>query len=93
LPPQLFQIMYLEIITPDKKAFEGEVTGVKLPGTTGFFEILNNHAPIISTLKRGDIQIRIAGQNTDTFVKVEGGIVEMLNNKVVVLAEAVIEEV
>ncbi len=46
--------MYLEIITPDKKVFEGEVTGAKFPGTQGSFEVLNNHAPLISTLENGE---------------------------------------
>ena len=45
--------MILEIITPEKKAFEGEVTSVKFPGISGGFEILNNHAPIISALGKG----------------------------------------
>lgn len=82
--------MYLEVITPDRKAFEGEVTGVKLPGMSGSFEVLNNHAPIISTLEKGDIRINSI-QGT-THIKIGGGIVEMLNNKVVVLAESILEE-
>ena len=49
--------MFLEIITAEKKAFEGEVKSVKFPGISGGFEILNNHAPIISALTKGDIRI------------------------------------
>ena len=49
--------MTLEIITPEKKLFNGEVISVKLPGSTGEFEVLNNHAPIISTLNKGEIRI------------------------------------
>jgi len=44
--------MNLEILTPDKKVFEGEVNSVSLPGTMGSFEVLNHHAPLISTLGR-----------------------------------------
>ena len=50
--------MYLEIITPDKKVFEGEVKLIQLPGSKGGFEILKNHAPIISTLEKGSIKIQ-----------------------------------
>ena len=50
--------MYLEIITPDKKLFEGEVNLIKIPGSKGDFEILKNHAPIISTLEKGTIKIQ-----------------------------------
>ncbi|HEX3934414.1 MAG TPA: F0F1 ATP synthase subunit epsilon, partial [Puia sp.] len=50
--------MILEILTPDKKVYEGEVTSVTLPGTMGSFEILNQHAPIISTLEDGKVVVR-----------------------------------
>ena len=79
--------MTLEILTPDKKIFEGEATGVNLPGTLGFFEILDHHAPIISTLEDGKLIIRNAGKE-DVFV-IQGGVVECLNNKVTVLAEGI----
>ena len=49
--------MILEIITPEKQLFNGEVNSIKVPGTIGDFEILNNHAPIISSLKEGEIRI------------------------------------
>ena len=56
--------MVVEIITPDAKLFEGEVKSIKLPGANGGFEILNNHAPIISTLTAGEISIALdQGQN------------------------------
>ena len=80
--------MHLEIITPDKKVFEGEVIGAKFPGTKGSFEVLNNHAPLISTLANGEL--RIATASGYQFFNVEGGVVEVLNNKIVVLAEAVL---
>ncbi|GGH15145.1 ATP synthase F1 subunit epsilon [Mucilaginibacter phyllosphaerae] len=81
--------MTLEILTPDKKVFEGEATSVTLPGTLGFFEILNNHAPIISTLNDGKLTIR--GAQEDVFF-IQGGVVEALNNKITVLAEGIIHK-
>lgn len=77
--------MRLEIITPDKKLYEGEVSYIQLPGVEGSFEMLNNHAPIISTLKAGKIKL------TDTIdtkmFEIKGGVVEMNNNKVIILAD------
>ena len=78
--------MTLEIITPEKQLFNGEVTSVKFPGTTGEFEILNNHAPIISTLSEGEIRVITSGNNTEKFL-INGGVIEMQNNKIIVLAE------
>ncbi len=79
--------MTLEILTPDKQVYEGEATSVTLPGTLGQFEILNNHAPIISTLNDGKLTIR-NGNKEDVFV-VQGGVVECLDNKVTVLVEGI----
>lgn len=78
--------MNLEILTPDKKIFEGEVRSVTVPGTMGAFEILNNHAPIISTLDDGKLIVRGSGKE-EVFI-VKGGVVEVLDNKVMVLAES-----
>ena len=78
--------MILEIITPEKKEFEGEVTSVKFPGISGGFEILNNHAPIISALGKGDIRVITADKKTENFA-INGGVIEMQNNKIIVLAE------
>ncbi|MGD0710002.1 MAG: ATP synthase F1 subunit epsilon [Bacteroidales bacterium] len=78
--------MLLEIITPDKKIFSGEVSLVQLPGTDGSFEILNNHAPIISTLGKGKIKIINAAKTTQYF-EINSGVVEMQKNKIIVLAE------
>ena len=83
-------IMYLEIVTPDKKVFEGEVVAASFPGTDGFFQVLNNHAPLVSTLAKGEIVYRDKEEEYE--VMVEGGVVEVLNNRVIVLAEAIIEE-
>jgi F-type H+-transporting ATPase subunit epsilon len=78
--------MFIEIITPDKKIFSGEVSLVQLPGTDGSFEILNNHAPIISTLAKGKIKIIDAEKNTQ-FFEINSGVVEVQKNKIIVLAE------
>ncbi|MDB2317131.1 ATP synthase F1 subunit epsilon [Flavobacteriales bacterium] len=78
--------MVVEIITPDAKLFEGEVKSIKLPGANGGFEILNNHAPIISTLTAGEISIALdQGQNKS--FEIQGGVIEMQNNKIIVLAD------
>ena len=79
--------MTLEILTPDKKIFEGEVTAVTVPGTMGSFQILTDHAPIISTLEDGPVIIKTKG-SVETFV-IKGGVVEVLKNKIIVLAEGV----
>lgn len=80
--------MNLEILTPDQKVFEGEVTSVTVPGEQGSFEILNHHAPIISTLDNGKVVVRAAGKEQKFYTK--GGVVEVIDNKVILLAEAVV---
>lgn len=82
--------MYLEIVTPDQKIFEGEVTSATFPGTDGSFQVLNNHAPLVSSLSKGTIKYE--GKDIFDEVVVNGGIVEVLNNRVVVLAEEIIRE-
>jgi F-type H+-transporting ATPase subunit epsilon len=78
--------MKLEIITPDKKLFEGAVKSAVFPGSEGKFGILNNHAPMIATLKAGKIEIIEDNNNKQEF-SVNGGVVEVLKNGVIVLAE------
>ena len=78
--------MHVEIITPDAKLFEGEVNSIKLPGTNGGFEILNNHAPIISSLTAGKISIVLDNGQKESF-EIQGGVIEMRNNKIIVLAD------
>ena len=78
--------MLLEIITPEKKVFEGEVSSVLFPGTDGQFEILNNHAPIISTLTKGQVRVIDNNNKTELF-DINGGVIEMQNNKIIVLAD------
>jgi F-type H+-transporting ATPase subunit epsilon len=80
--------MRLEILTPDKTVFEGEVSSVTLPGTLGAFEILKDHAPIISTLEEGKITVRGNNKSEDAIV-IKGGVVEVLDNKIMVLADGI----
>ncbi len=76
--------MYLELITPDQTLFEGEVISVKFPGTAGKFETLNNHAPLISSLEKGTLGVKTS-EGIQNF-EISGGIVEVVNNKIIVLA-------
>ncbi|HEY0031328.1 MAG TPA: ATP synthase F1 subunit epsilon [Bacteroidia bacterium] len=79
--------MHLEIITPDKKVYSGEVESVKLPGAEGSFGILKNHAPIIASLKKGTVKVTDSKKHVENF-EINGGVVEVQNNKIIVLAEA-----
>ncbi len=78
--------MTLEILTPEKKIFSGEVYGVQLPGIDGSFEVLDKHAPLVSALKSGKLKILKDKNNTDIFT-IQSGFVEVLNNKATVLVE------
>lgn len=78
--------MHVEILTPEKVLFEGEATYVFLPGSDGSLGILNNHAPLISSLKKGSVRIKDQAGKEQKF-EVKGGTVEVLNNKVIILAE------
>ncbi|HET6559566.1 MAG TPA: ATP synthase F1 subunit epsilon [Prolixibacteraceae bacterium] len=80
--------MLLEIITPDKRIYSGEVKLVQLPGTLGSFEILNNHAPLISTLEKGSIKV-IEESGKILFFEVDGGVIENKDNKIIVLVESI----
>ena len=91
--------MYLEIITPEQTLFKGEVDSVLFPGSLGDFQVLNNHAPIVSTLKKGEVTI-IGKLNIDptvkdqfeisdkqTILEIDSGTVEMNNNQVTLLVD------
>jgi F-type H+-transporting ATPase subunit epsilon len=78
--------MHLEIITPEKTLFSGDIDIIKLPGTTGSFEILINHAPLISTLMAGRIKVKDIN-GVVSYFEISSGLVEVLNNQVKVLAE------
>mgnify|MGYP006427320139 FL=1 len=96
--------MHLEIITPETKIFSGEIEAVQLPGVDGLFQILNGHAPIISSLTEGNVKVdllKFFEETEDTnpliekdakngkviSVKINGGVLEMQNDKVILLAE------
>lgn len=93
--------MKLEIITPEASIFSGEVTSVTLPGLDGIFQVLNDHAPIISSLKAGEVKMETdrkldstkLNENVNVLngnslsVTIKGGIAELMNNKLILLAE------
>ncbi|MEI7508346.1 MAG: F0F1 ATP synthase subunit epsilon [Flavobacterium sp.] len=94
--------MILEIVSPEATLYKGEVTSVSLPGVDGSFQILNNHAPIVSILKQGTVKIAAANFKFESdvlegkFTKVNdqnytlditSGTIEMKDNKVIVLAD------
>jgi F-type H+-transporting ATPase subunit epsilon len=78
--------MTLEILTPEKKLFSGEVYGVQLPGIYGLFEVLDKHAPMVSALKAGKLKI-LEEKNTTVTYTILSGFAEVLNNKTIVLVE------
>jgi F-type H+-transporting ATPase subunit epsilon len=82
--------MLLEIITPDQQVYQGEVTGVQVPGSKGSFEVLDNHAPVVSTLEKGKVRINDKGKYT--YITIDSGVIEVLNNKAVILAESAVKE-
>jgi F-type H+-transporting ATPase subunit epsilon len=79
--------MNLEILTPEKKLFSGDVYGVQLPGVSGLFEVLGNHAPLVSALKAGRLKV-LKDKNTHVdFYDIQSGFAEVINNNVTVLVE------
>lgn len=91
--------MYLEIVSPEKTLFKGDVDSVCVPGVNGEFEMLNNHAAIVSTLKNGFVKIKgelkIKDENISEFEKkgnsyrlsINSGTIEMSSNKIIILAD------
>lgn len=77
--------MKLEILTKEGPLYRGDVTSVKLPGTKGSFEVLKNHAPIMSSLEDGQIRVITDGGETKYF-DIKGGFAEVVQNKITVLA-------
>jgi F-type H+-transporting ATPase subunit epsilon len=80
--------MKIEIITPDTKVFEGDVKSVRVPGKKGSFQILKDHAPIISTLENGSV-ILVDQDGKSTVIKINGGVIEVKANKIILLADSV----
>lgn len=81
--------MKLTILTPDKLAYEGDATAVTVPGSAGSFQILRDHASIVSTLEDGKVIIRDG--NGETIFVIKGGVVEAKDNNITVLAEGITE--
>ena len=92
--------MYLEIVSPEATLFSGDVESVAVPGINGEFEMLNNHAPIVSLLKEGHVKIYgdiqldeevedkfIKGEKRGTWLAINSGTIELKDNKIVVLAD------
>ena len=79
-----FLEMNVQIITPDKNLYDGKADLVTVPGTSGSIGILNNHAPLVSSLKKGEVKVIL--NEKEEFFKINGGVVEVSQNNVVVLA-------
>jgi len=80
--------LYLEIITPSKVGYKGNITSITIPGTKGNFQVLFNHAPIISSLEIGEIKIMEHGNEEALHFATSGGTIEVSNNKIIILAES-----
>ena len=81
--------MHLEIVTPEKKVFEGEVYIATFPGADGSFQIQNDHAPLVGLLKEGEVVYK--PKEATKQVRITGGVVEVLKNKVILLADGLAE--
>lgn len=92
--------MRLEIVSPEKNLFKGEVESVTVPGVEGMFQMLDNHAPIVSVLEEGYVKFKMKGEIDEAYrnnffkgngnelsLKIKGGVVEMKNNKAIVLID------
>jgi len=92
--------MFLEIVTPEASIFQGEVESVTVPGVTGYFQLLNHHAPIVSLLQAGKVEFRGNGAIDEAFQKqftkgdngakvleITSGTIEMNNNKIIILVD------
>jgi F-type H+-transporting ATPase subunit epsilon len=80
--------MRIEIVTPDKKIFEGEIKSVRVPGRKGSFQVLKDHAPIVSTLESGPV-IMVDPEGKETIYEIDGGVIEVKANKIILLADGV----
>jgi len=82
--------MHLEVLTPGKLVFSGEIRLIKVPGSDGSFEVMDNHAPIISSLQEGNIKI-ITDDNQTQNIGIKGGVIQVLKDKIIVLVESLVE--
>lgn len=82
--------MTLDVLTPEKSIYSGDVYGVQMPGISGLFEVLDKHAPIVSALKAGKLKILTDKNNSISF-EIKSGFAEVINNKVSVLVEGAVQ--
>lgn len=82
--------MNITVLSPDQEIFQGSISSVKVPGVGGQFEVLSNHAPIVSALGEGEVRILKEGGEKMTF-QIEKGFLEVLNNEVSLLVQGVQE--
>lgn len=80
--------MKIEIVTPDHKIFEGEIKSVRVPGKKGSFQVLKDHAPIVSTLENGPV-IMVDPEGKETIYEINGGVIEVKANKIILLVDSV----
>ncbi len=80
--------MKIEIITPDKKVYEGDIKSVRVPGKKGSFQVLKDHAPIISTLEQGNV-IMVEQEGEEKIFEISSGVIEVKANKIILLADSV----
>lgn len=80
--------MKIEIITPDKKVYEGDIKSVRVPGKKGSFQVLKDHAPIISTLEEGKV-IMVEQEGEEKIFEISSGVIEVKANKIILLADSV----
>ena len=85
MPPLSFK---LKIVTPNELFYEGEVVSVVVPGTLGYLGVLKNHAPLVTSITAGNLTFRDEAGTTKSF-KLDGGFLEVLKNRVLVLADKV----
>lgn len=81
----------LEIVTPEASVYAGSVQSVQVPGTDGSFQVLYNHAPVISTLGEGKVKL-VQEDGDDVTFNTRDGVIEVLKNKVIILVEKVLED-
>lgn len=82
--------MKIEIVTPDSKVYSGEIRSVRVPGTKGSFQVLKDHAPIISTLDSGTVYIS-DDQGNEVRYEITGGVIEVKKNRIILLADSVVQ--
>jgi F-type H+-transporting ATPase subunit epsilon len=80
--------MKIEIITPDRKVFEGDVKSIRVPGKKGSFQVLKDHAPIVSTLDNGPV-FMVDQNGNESVYEIDGGVIEVKANKIILLADSV----